>query len=84
MSTPGFAAQEPTFESAIAELEAIVARMEGGELLLEQSLEDYRRGSELIKFCQAQLATAQQQVQILEEGMLRPLNNAQMEPSGES
>jgi exodeoxyribonuclease VII small subunit len=84
MSTPSFAAQEPTFESAIAELEAIVARMEGGELLLEQSLEDYKRGSELIKFCQAQLSSAQQQVQILEEGMLRPLNNSPMGSSGES
>ena len=83
MSTPGFATEEPTFESALAELEAIVARMEGGELLLEQSLQDYKRGSELIKFCQAQLATAQQQVQILEEGMLKPLNNSQG-PSGES
>jgi exodeoxyribonuclease VII small subunit len=84
MSTPGPTAQEPTFESAIAELEAIVTRMESGELLLERSLEDYKRGSELIKFCQAQLVSAQQQVQLLEEGMLRPLNNSQQEPSGES
>jgi exodeoxyribonuclease VII small subunit len=51
--------------------------MEGGELLLEQSLEDYKRGSELIRFCQAQLAAAQQQVRVLEEGLLKPFANSQ-------
>jgi exodeoxyribonuclease VII small subunit len=83
MSNPDSAKQQ-TFESALAELEAIVARMESGELLLEQSLEDYKRGSELIKFCQAQLSAAQQQVQILEDDTLQPLANSQMGPSGES
>ena len=51
----------PTFESALAELENIVTRMEGGQLSLEQSLTAYKRGAELLKFCQAQLADAQQQ-----------------------
>jgi exodeoxyribonuclease VII small subunit len=83
MSNPDSPKQQ-TFESALAELEAIVARMESGELLLEQSLEDYKRGSELIKFCQAQLSAAQQQVQILEDDTLQPLANSQMGPSGES
>jgi exodeoxyribonuclease VII small subunit len=83
MSNPDSAKQQ-TFESALAELEAIVARMVSGELLLEQSLEDYTRGSELLKFCQAQLRAAQQQVQILEDDTLQPLANSQMGPSGES
>ena len=83
MSNPD-SAKEQTFESALAELEAIVARMESGDLLLEQSLEDYKRGSELVKFCQAQLTAAQQQVQILEDDTLKPLTNTQMGPSGES
>ena len=60
-----------TFESALAELENIVARMEGGQLSLEQSLTAYKRGAELLKLCQAQLADAQQQVKILEAGALK-------------
>jgi exodeoxyribonuclease VII small subunit len=62
--------QTPTFESALAELENIVARMEDGELTLEQSLGAYKRGAELLKFCQVQLADAQQQVKVLEGGAL--------------
>jgi exodeoxyribonuclease VII small subunit len=61
----------PTFESALTELENIVTRMEGGQLSLEQSLSAYKRGAELLKFCQAQLADAQQQVKVLEAGALK-------------
>ena len=63
--------QDPTFESALTELENIVTRMEGGQLSLEQSLSAYKRGAELLKFCQAQLADAQQQVKVLEAGTLK-------------
>ena len=63
----------PTFESALGELESIVARMEDGQLSLEQSLTAYKRGAELLKLCQAQLADAQQQVKVLEGEVLKPL-----------
>jgi exodeoxyribonuclease VII small subunit len=63
--------KSPTFESALAELESIVTRMEGGQLPLEQSLSAYKRGAELLKFCQGQLADAQQQVKVLEAGVLK-------------
>ena len=63
--------QTPTFEGALTELENIVARMEGGQLSLEQSLSAYKRGAELLKFCQVQLADAQQQVRVLESGALK-------------
>ena len=61
----------PTFESALAELETIVTRMEDGQLSLEHSLTAYKRGAELLKLCQAQLADAQQQVKVLEAGVLK-------------
>ncbi|MEK7230447.1 MAG: exodeoxyribonuclease VII small subunit [Pseudomonadota bacterium] len=51
----------------------MVTRMEGGQLPLEQSLTAYKRGAELLKFCQAQLADAQQQVRVLEAGALKNL-----------
>ncbi len=73
MSKPAKADANPTFETALAELETIVTRMEGGQLSLEQSLGAYKRGAELLKYCQAQLADAQQQVKVLEAGTLKNL-----------
>ena len=67
---------EPTFEKALAELEKIVARMEGGELSLEQALESHKRGLELARFCQKRLEAAQQQVKVLEGEVLKPLPEA--------
>lgn len=63
------------YESALAELEAIVADMEGGQLSLDASLGAYKRGAELLTYCRQQLADAEQQVQILENGVLVPFKN---------
>jgi len=60
-----------SLEAALAELEKIVSTMEDGELPLERSLASYKRGAELLKYCQAALAEAQQQVKVLEDGILR-------------
>ena len=62
----------PSFEAALAELEALVTRMESGELPLAESLAAYKRGAELLAHCQAALKDAQQQVQVLEKGVLEP------------
>ena len=62
---------ELKFEAALAELEQIVQNMEGGRLPLEESLEAYRRGAELLKHCQQQLGDAERKIQILENGALR-------------
>jgi len=59
------------FESAMAELEKIVADMESGRLTLEDSLAAYKRGAELLSFCRARLDDAQAQVRVLEEGTLK-------------
>ena len=64
---------ELTFEQALAELEKIVARMESGELSLEQALATHKRGLELARFCQQKLEAAQQQVKVLEGEVLKPL-----------
>lgn len=71
MSKTSKNAAEPSFESALAELEKIVEAMEEGQMPLEQSLTAYKRGAELLKFCQGQLQDAQQQVKILENGVLK-------------
>jgi exodeoxyribonuclease VII small subunit len=59
------------FESALAELETIVATMEGGQLPLADALAAYQRGAELLQYCQAVLKDAEQQVQVLERGVLK-------------
>jgi len=60
-----------TFETALAELETIVGTMEAGQLPLADALAAYKRGAELLQYCQAALKDAQQQVQILEKGVLK-------------
>ena len=56
----------------MAELEQLVARMEAGELPLEASVAAYQRGSELVKYCAAQLEKVENQVKVLEGDMLKP------------
>lgn len=65
---------EQDFESALAQLEALVARMESGALPLEQALQAYEQGVELAKFCQRKLDVAQEQVSVLQGNLLRPLS----------
>jgi exodeoxyribonuclease VII small subunit len=63
--------QPKDFETALAELEGLVASMESGQLPLAESLAAYKRGAELVAFCQGALKDAQQQVDILERGVLK-------------
>jgi exodeoxyribonuclease VII small subunit len=74
-ATPSPAASDDglSFEAALAELDKIVAAMEAGELPLEESLKAYQRGVALVKAAHARLAAAEQQVKVLEEGVLKPL-----------
>ncbi len=55
------------FESASAELEAIVKKMEEGDLTLEKALELYERGVQLSRFCHARLEEAERRLEILDE-----------------
>jgi exodeoxyribonuclease VII small subunit len=56
---------EPTFEQALAELEAIVDQLERGDLSLEDSLQSFERGVTLTSVCQRALAQAEQRVNLL-------------------
>ncbi|MFP5403694.1 MAG: exodeoxyribonuclease VII small subunit [Gammaproteobacteria bacterium] len=75
MAKPRAAVPPKDYESALAELEAIVGEMESGQLPLDASLAAYKRGAELLHFCRQQLADAEQQVKILENGALRPFRS---------
>ena len=67
------ASEDLTFEKALAELEKLVGRMEGGELTLEQSLTFHKRGLELARYCQERLEAARLQVSVLEGEVLKSL-----------
>jgi exodeoxyribonuclease VII small subunit len=55
----------PDFEKALEELESLVEQLESGELSLDQSLSQFKRGVELTRHCQGVLDEAQQVVQKL-------------------
>ena len=48
-----------TFEEAQQELEAIVQRLESGEVPLDEALKLWERGEELYRFCKERLDTAE-------------------------
>jgi exodeoxyribonuclease VII small subunit len=55
----------PEFEQALGELEAVVDRLEHGELPLEEALKQFERGIELVRTCEASLKQAEQRVEVL-------------------
>jgi exodeoxyribonuclease VII small subunit len=55
------------FEAALDELEKLVARMEDGDLPLEETLKQFERGIELARRCQKALSDAEQKVDVLVE-----------------
>ena len=58
----------PDFEAALAELEEIVARLEQGELPLEESLRQFERGVVLTRLCQKALGDAERKIRVLAKG----------------
>jgi len=70
------AAAPVSFEEAMAELAQLVSQMEAGQLPLEASVAAYARGSELVKFCAAQLEKVESQVKVLEGDMLKPFTDS--------
>jgi exodeoxyribonuclease VII small subunit len=63
--SPASTQEQPDFEQALAELEALVATLEKGELPLEQALAAFERGVALTRRCQSALKAAEQKVEML-------------------
>ncbi len=54
------------------ELETLVARMESGDLPLDQLLASYERGAGLLQLCREKLQAVEDQVKVLDKGVLKP------------
>ena len=65
--------QTPTsYEAALAELEQLVNRIESGQLPLEELLAGYERGAQLLQFCRDKLQAVENQIKVLDQGVLKP------------
>ncbi|NQS97897.1 MAG: exodeoxyribonuclease VII small subunit [candidate division Zixibacteria bacterium] len=60
--------EEPNFEEALAEIDSIVSKLEGGQLTLDESLVMFQRGMELMRFCGEKLDAAEKKLKIIIEG----------------
>jgi exodeoxyribonuclease VII small subunit len=74
---------ELTFEQALDELDALVRRMEAGELSLDDSIAAYRRGAELARYCQGKLAAAEQEIRKLDGELLKPFDPSELRGGGQ-
>ncbi len=72
-ANPSTGVENLNFEQALEQLDALVRRMESGELGLDESLAAYRRGAQLARFCQGKLAVAEQELQKLDDEVLKKL-----------
>lgn len=64
-----------SYEAALQELEQLVAKLESGDMPLEQLLTQYQRGAELMDFCRERLAAVEAQVKVLDQGVLKTWNS---------
>ena len=65
-------AMPESYEAAMAELEQLVGRLESGELPLDHLLSGYQRGAALLQFCREKLQAVEEQIKVLDEGVLKP------------
>lgn len=71
---------EMSFEEAMAELEAVVAQLETGDVALEQSIALYERGAALKAHCEARLQAAEEKVAAITlDGEGRPTGSTAVE-----
>jgi exodeoxyribonuclease VII small subunit len=67
--------QEMNFETAFTALQENVAKLEGDELTLEESLTLYKRGQALAKRCAKLLEQAELEVRTLSMDATQPIEN---------
>ena len=69
--SPELPVSPASYEAALVELDRLVQQMESGQMPLDELLDGYRRGAELLAFCRQRLQALEQQVKVLDEGQLK-------------
>ena len=59
--------KKPSFEQSLEQLEAIVAKLEGGQLALDDSLEAYELGVKHLKSCYQQLTAVERRIELVSQ-----------------
>jgi len=77
------------FEEALSELEAVVEKLQNGDLPLEEAIEEFQRGTELSRICMEKLNVAKAAVQKLvvnpdneEDYHMEPFEDMEQETAG--
>jgi exodeoxyribonuclease VII small subunit len=86
MSIPEAESPALKFEDALARLEVVIARLEGGDLPLEEALSLFEEGVRLTRLCSARLDEAERKVSLLlrdQEGLLREVPFSEAEEQKE-
>lgn len=73
----------PSFDEALDRLEALVQRLEGGSLGLEQALATFEEGIALSQQLQQQLGQAQRRVEVLKQGLAGEYRAEPLEGEGQ-
>jgi exodeoxyribonuclease VII small subunit len=73
---PAEQALPASYEEAVQELEQLLAKLESGQLPLDQLLSHYQRGASLLAYCRERLAAIENQINVLDEGILKPWDGA--------
>ena len=68
---------EKNFEKAIEELEARVKKLENGDLTLEQSIDEYKKGMDLAAYCIDTLKKAEQEIYVYENNHYKKLEEGE-------
>ena len=71
--TPPPGPSEPSsYEAAVQELEQLVTQVESGQMPLDQLLQSYQRGAELLNYCRQRLQRVEDQIKVLDDGAIKP------------
>ena len=68
------------FEDAVKRLQAIVEKLERGDLPLEQAMDSFAEGMQLVQSCHQKLEEAEKKVQILMKDQQGAWSTAPFEP----
>ena len=71
---------EMKYEEALAQLEAIVDKMEKGEMTLDESIESFQKGIELSKYCSQRLDDVEKRITLLIEGEKDAIKEEEFSP----